>query len=152
MADIRVFVAHARSLEGDQLLSIYATILAKMVEKNPGKTVEVTMGRDDYSSRAMTPQGGKRMSWEAWAKSISAMCCPGTSEPRFNVIVIPVTQQDEPIGKATAQIIQFASKQGSQSVVTFHRGDFHFEKLVELNEAAGDRDFKGGWTVRSKPF
>lgn len=130
---MKVFLAHTKGEPAlDGLVATLTTVLRRQVDN-----VRVVTGHQDYKNRFGAAGG-----WTAWAKSVGAGTVGG--DPRYDAIVVP---ESVSIGRATAQIVQFALDARRLVVVWDRTAGEKPLKRVRALETIDPENWRAGWRL-----
>lgn len=138
MAKQKLFIAHPKAVADEALDALKVQIEELVRAKNPGKDIEVVLGRDDFHARAVTLGG-----WEPWSRNVVTGINTVTGQPLFSAIIIPALAGGLAVGKATADMVSLALSM-ARPVRVFAQGQLIPVKGVSTINA---RDYKAGWSL-----
>ena len=99
MSEVRFFLAHAKSDEGERLIALISAAHMAISRVANGKPYTLTTGRDFFE------QHFKRLgSWAAWATEVATGFEYLTRRPHFDAILVPAGR----VGAGTAAIVEKA--------------------------------------------
>ena len=125
MPEARYFLAHTR-LTPDADIDAWTKALTIQLGQ-PGWSVKVIPGRDDFKTRAKALGG-----WKGWCRDVPNGC-NYDGDALFHGVIVPVLSTDEAIGRATATLLQGFLQEGKH-VVGWSPSSGDLVKIVDVVE------------------
>jgi len=129
MPEARYFLAHTRKTPDADIDSWTQTLIGQLTQT--GWEAKVVPGRDDFERRAAGLGG-----WKRWCSDVPCGCSYD-GEPLFHGVIVPVTDTETGIGRATALLIKGFLKEGKYTYA-WSPVQKLFVPIVGLAELPGD--------------